>query len=151
MTCERSPKNGSVARQTETSLQRTLQFEMRGVKIPDYVAVTPMNSRHPDCGWQFRRARRIVPVHPFPRHYLTIRRKANPMRIYMFKSQPKPELHAFAGDSAGSKLPGKFAPWLVTGVIGPDKTPPHRFPRDQIEKAIGGEGFQLWRMRLAAK
>ena len=73
------------------------------------------------------------------------------MRIYMFKSQPKPELHAFAGDSAGSKLPGKFAPWLVTGVIGPDKTPPHRFPRDKIEKAIGGEGFQLWRMKAAAK
>src|SRR5215216_226281 len=38
MTCERSPKNSSVARQTETSLLRTLQFGMRGVKMPDYVA-----------------------------------------------------------------------------------------------------------------
>jgi hypothetical protein len=68
------------------------------------------------------------------------------MRIYMFKSETRRQLHAFAGDPAGSKLPQHHGPWTVTGVIGADRVPPHRFSRAAIEKAIGGEGFQLWRL-----
>jgi hypothetical protein len=69
------------------------------------------------------------------------------MRIYIFKSEAKNELHAFAGDSTGSKLPQQHGPWTATGVIRADKSPPHNFSRDAIEEAIEAEGFQLWRLK----
>lgn len=69
------------------------------------------------------------------------------MRIFMFKSEGAGDLRAFAGDSAGSKLPQKFGPWHAIGVIRPDKDPPHNFSRAAIEKAIDGPGFQLWRIK----
>ncbi len=68
------------------------------------------------------------------------------MRIYIFKSETRKELRAFAGDLIGSKLPQNHGPWTVTGVVGPDKAPPHNFSRDAIEEAIDVEGFQLWRL-----
>jgi hypothetical protein len=71
------------------------------------------------------------------------------MRIYMFRSEAKQELQAFAGDVAGSQLPGKFAPWHATGVIKPDSKPPHNLPRVDIERAIADQGFQLWRVKSA--
>jgi hypothetical protein len=74
-------------------------------------------------------------------------REENVMRIYMFKSAGSAALRAFAGDSAGSKLPQKHGPWHATGVIREDKDPPYRFPRSAIEKAIDEAGFQLWRMK----
>jgi hypothetical protein len=72
------------------------------------------------------------------------------MRIYMFKSQPKPELRAFADDRSGNKLPEKFAPWHVTGVVTEERKPPFNLPRGKIEDAIREQGFQLWRMKAAA-
>jgi hypothetical protein len=72
------------------------------------------------------------------------------MRIYIFRSDAKSELRAFAGDVAGSKLPDRFRPWHVVGVVGPDKDPPHNLPRDEIERAIDTCGFQLWRMKPKA-
>lgn len=72
------------------------------------------------------------------------------MRIYMFKSQPKPELRAFADDQSGRSLPAKFAPWHVTGVITEEKKPPFQLPRAAIEEAIRTQGFQLWRMKVPA-
>jgi hypothetical protein len=51
------------------------------------------------------------------------------MRIYIFKSETKRELRAFAGDLTGSKLPQNHGPWTATGVIGPDKAPPYNFSR----------------------
>ncbi|HZN28214.1 MAG TPA: hypothetical protein VFB68_03500 [Xanthobacteraceae bacterium] len=68
------------------------------------------------------------------------------MRIYIFKSETRSDLRAFAGDLMGSKLPESHGPWTATGAIGPDKAPPHNFSRDAIESAIGGAGFQLWRV-----
>jgi hypothetical protein len=68
------------------------------------------------------------------------------MRIYIFKSETRNNLLAFAGDLMGSKLPESHGPWTATGAIGPDKAPPHKFSRDAIERAIGAEGFQLWRI-----
>jgi hypothetical protein len=65
------------------------------------------------------------------------------MRIYIFKSETRKELRNLAGDPAGSKLPQNHGPWTVTGVVGPDKAPPHNFSRDAIEEAIDVEGFQL--------
>jgi hypothetical protein len=81
-----------------------------------------------------------------PRH-----NEVKTMRIYMFKSEAQSGLRAFAGDLAGSRLPTQFAPWHVTGVIGPDNAPPYSLPRNEIEKAIDGRGFQLWRKRSKAK
>jgi hypothetical protein len=69
------------------------------------------------------------------------------MKIYMFKSGAKGELRAFAGDPAGSRLPDKFRPWHVVGTITPDRDPPYNMSRAVIEKAIGDEGFQLWRFK----
>ena len=67
------------------------------------------------------------------------------MRIFMFVSQARDDLHAFAGDETGSKLPAKYGPWGLTGTLQARAAPPHRFPRRAIEEAISTEGFQLWR------
>jgi hypothetical protein len=69
------------------------------------------------------------------------------MRIYVFKSERRERLRAFAGDPDVNKLPRQHGPWTVTGTISPDNDPPHNFSRDAIEKAIDAEGFQLWRLR----
>jgi hypothetical protein len=69
------------------------------------------------------------------------------MRIYMFKSEAQDDLRAFAGDVAGSKLPDQFRPWHAVGVIRPERDPPHKLPRAEIERAISAQGFQLWRMK----
>ena len=66
------------------------------------------------------------------------------MRIYIFKSETRKGLQAFAGDLVGSRLPQNHGPWTATG-IGPDNGAPHNFSRDAIEEAIDAEGFQLWR------
>ncbi|MCB5173923.1 MULTISPECIES: hypothetical protein [Microvirga] len=69
------------------------------------------------------------------------------MRIFMFASQAKDDLHAFAGDEAGSKLPAKYGPWGLTGALQSREAPPHKFSRRVIEQAISAEGFQLWRTK----
>jgi hypothetical protein len=69
------------------------------------------------------------------------------MRIYIFKSDTDIELRAFSDDPSGTKLPERFRPWHAFGAIAPDRDPPHRLPRGEIEKSIRDRGFQLWRMR----
>jgi hypothetical protein len=73
------------------------------------------------------------------------------MRIYIFKSEAKSDLRAFAGDLPGSKLPQQFRPWRAIGAIAPGKAPPHRLSRETIEKAINDHGFQLWRVKAKEK
>jgi hypothetical protein len=73
------------------------------------------------------------------------------MHIYIFKSETRNELRAFAGDSAGSKLPQRHGPWTGIGVVRPEGNPPHKFSRVVIERAINGEGFQLWRLTEKAE
>jgi hypothetical protein len=68
------------------------------------------------------------------------------MRIFIFKSEAKPDLRAFGGDLAGTQLPGQFKPWRATGAVAPDQQPPYNLPRDAIEKAIKEQGFQLFRL-----
>jgi hypothetical protein len=68
------------------------------------------------------------------------------MRIYIFKSETRKELRAFAADLKGTKLPPQHGPWTATGAIGPESAPPYNFSRNAIEEAIDAEGFQLWRM-----
>jgi hypothetical protein len=67
------------------------------------------------------------------------------MNIYIFMSEKKAELRAFAGDAEGRKLPSQFRPWHAIGVVGAGKAPPHNLSRTAIEDAIASEGFQLWR------
>jgi len=62
------------------------------------------------------------------------------MRIYIFKSETRKNLRAFAGDLVGSRLPQHHGPWTVTGAIGLDNAPPHNFSRDAIEEAIDAGG-----------
>jgi hypothetical protein len=69
------------------------------------------------------------------------------MRIYIFKSDANKDLRAFAGDLKGIKLPEQFRPWHAIGAIAPDRDPPHKLPREEIERAIDLHGFQLWRMK----
>jgi hypothetical protein len=69
------------------------------------------------------------------------------MKLFMFKSEAQRDLHAFAADSSGVKLPEKFGPWTATGVIRADKSPPHGFSRPTIEAAVDTQGFQLWRKK----
>ena len=68
------------------------------------------------------------------------------MRIFIFKSEARPDLRAFGGDLVGSQLPKQFSPWRAIGAIAPEADPPHDLSRDAIETAIKNQGFQLWRM-----
>ncbi len=73
------------------------------------------------------------------------------MRIYIFKSEARPGLRAFAGNPAGSNLPQQHGPWTAIGVVRPEADPPHKFSRVSIERAIEGNGFQLWRLTAKAE
>jgi hypothetical protein len=73
--------------------------------------------------------------------------RATAMRLFIFKSEAKPELRAFGGDLAGSQLPKQLGPWHAIGAVAPDRNPPHEMSREVIETAIKNQGFQLWRMR----
>ena len=69
------------------------------------------------------------------------------MNIYIFKSEGKPDLSAFAGDAEGSKLPSQFRPWHAVGVVGAGKALPYKVARATIEDAIEANGFLLWRIK----
>jgi hypothetical protein len=62
--------------------------------------------------------------------------RAKLMRIYIFKSETTKELRAFAGDSGGTKLPDRHAPWTATGVTADGKAPPHNLSRETIEENL---------------
>jgi hypothetical protein len=72
------------------------------------------------------------------------------MRLYIFKSESKPGLGAFAGDGAGAQLPKNFAPWRVVGLVSAKRAPPHGLPRAKIEAGIQSAGYQLWRVKKPA-
>ena len=52
------------------------------------------------------------------------------MRIFMFTSGAVADLHAFAGDEAGTKLPSKYGPWGLTGTLGSRQSPRPLLPPD---------------------
>jgi hypothetical protein len=72
------------------------------------------------------------------------------MRIFIFKSEARAALRAFAGDESGSALPENHGPWTVTGVVGSQAVPPHGIARKTIEQAIATHGFQMWRFTKKA-
>ena len=69
------------------------------------------------------------------------------MRVFMFVSQAKDGLHAFAGDESGSKLPAKYGPWDFVATIDSYQRFPFGFPRKAVEEEIASRGYQLWRMK----
>jgi hypothetical protein len=69
------------------------------------------------------------------------------MRIFVFRSLSRHSLCAFAGDSVGSRLPEKFGPWRLIATVPRGFALPHSVPRPGIERAIVGEGFQLYRVK----
>ena len=69
------------------------------------------------------------------------------MRIVIFKSEPQPNLRAFAEDPGGRALPAQFAPWTAVGVVRPGSDLPHKIDRGIVEKAIASAGYQLWRLK----
>jgi len=73
-------------------------------------------------------------------------KESRAMRIFIFKSEARPDLSAFSGDLAGLQLPSQFKPWRVVGAVAPDQDPPHKLSRDVIEAAINAQGFQLFRL-----
>jgi hypothetical protein len=79
------------------------------------------------------------------------RKTEGAMRIFIFKSEAKPDLRAFGGDLAGIKLPAQFKPWRAVGAIAPDQDLPYKIARDAVEKAINECGFQLFRLKKKPK
>jgi len=75
---------------------------------------------------------------------------AGGMRIFVFKSETNQQLHAFAGDLSGFRLPPQFKPWRATGAIAPDHKFPYNLSREAIESAIREHGYQLWRVKKRA-
>ena len=67
--------------------------------------------------------------------------------IYMFESESREGLFAFAGDASGSQLPERHGPWRAAG----DGKEPRlsRVDRTTVEQAVQKDGFQLWRRRTA--
>jgi hypothetical protein len=69
------------------------------------------------------------------------------MRLFMFKSEAKAKLRAFAAEPGGQQLPTRHGPWHAVGVVREDKDPPHNMSREIIEQSIADQGFQLYRMK----
>jgi hypothetical protein len=69
------------------------------------------------------------------------------MRIFVFRSQSRNSLCAFAGDIAGSRLPEKFGPWRRVATVPRGVALPHGVARQPVEEAITAEGFQLYRIK----
>lgn len=68
------------------------------------------------------------------------------MRIFVFKSQTRQNLCAFAGEMDGALLPQKFGPWRLMNTVPRGGALPHEVPRLGVERAIVHEGFQLFRL-----
>lgn len=69
------------------------------------------------------------------------------MRIFVFRSETRDNLRAFAGDMVGTRLPAKFGPWRLTNTVPRGGSLPHDVSRSNVERAIMREGFQLFRFK----
>lgn len=71
------------------------------------------------------------------------------MRLFMFKSENKRGLRAFAADPGGEKLPTRHGQWTVVGVVRKDSEPSYSMKRKFIEKSISDQDFQLYKLKRA--
>jgi hypothetical protein len=77
--------------------------------------------------------------------------RADAIRIFIFKSEARPDLRAFGGDLAGISLPSQFKPWRVVGAVAPNQELPYKISRVAVQTAIKDSGFQLFRIKNKAK
>jgi hypothetical protein len=70
---------------------------------------------------------------------------AVPLKLFIFTSSVKVDLHSFVVEGGETGLPKQFAPWTKVGVVRANERPPHKLARDAIERGIAEKGFQLWR------
>jgi hypothetical protein len=73
------------------------------------------------------------------------------IRIFIFKSETRPDLCAFGGDLAGIELPSQFKPWRAVGAVAPSGDFRYNLSRRDVEAAIKDRGFQLFRYKKKAK
>ncbi len=73
------------------------------------------------------------------------------MRIFIFKSQTRQDIGAFAGDRDGTRLPERLGPWRLVTIVPHGLALPHRLARPGVERAIISEGFQLYRFKVPAE
>ncbi|QJP14365.1 hypothetical protein G3545_12360 [Starkeya sp. ORNL1] len=74
--------------------------------------------------------------------------------IYVFESESREGLFAFAGEPSGIHLPERHGPWRATvGEDGETEKDPHlsRIDRNAVEQAVKKVGFQLWRKKVASE
>jgi hypothetical protein len=69
------------------------------------------------------------------------------LRIFVFASESRPGLHAFAGDKTGSRVPAKVGPWRLLFGSATGARLPHGISRPTVETAIRTQGFQMWRLK----
>lgn len=67
--------------------------------------------------------------------------------IYVFESETREGLFAFAGEPSGTHLPERHGPWRATG----SEPRLSRIDRSAIDAAVKKVGFQLWRKRAASE
>ena len=68
-----------------------------------------------------------------------------PIKLVIFTSSVKDDLHSFVAEGGEDGLPKQFAPWTKVGVVRANERPPHKLERDAIQRGIAEKGFQLWR------
>ncbi|MGP0061229.1 MAG: hypothetical protein ACLPID_18305 [Beijerinckiaceae bacterium] len=68
-----------------------------------------------------------------------------PIKLVIFTSSVKDDLHSFVAEGGEVGLPKQFAPWTKVGVVRANERPPHKLERDAIQRGIAEKGFQLWR------
>jgi hypothetical protein len=67
--------------------------------------------------------------------------------IFNFRSEHGNGLFAFTSERDGGSLPARHGPWKLVEDIAPEKKMPHAIDRKAVERAIGKNGFQLWRLK----
>lgn len=68
--------------------------------------------------------------------------------IYVFESESREGLFAFAGEPSGSRLPERHGPWRAQDEADGKPAALSRGDRSAVEKAVKDVGFQLWRKRV---
>ena len=63
---------------------------------------------------------------------------------HYFRSERRPDLHAFADDSAGARLPAADGPWRLVRSVAPGEGWSGAVDRSAVEAGVGLNGFYLF-------
>lgn len=64
------------------------------------------------------------------------------MELFVFESETREGLCAFAAEKAGARLPERHGPWKAVAGQAPRLS---KANQAAVERAVESEGFQLWR------